>query len=57
MDVSEIRDEKSLEAWLEDKPPEWAQAIVTRVALRVAPIGGNPPDLHCGEAAPPYMGR
>lgn len=39
METSEIKDRKSLEAWLEDKPPQWARAIAARIALRVAPVG------------------
>jgi hypothetical protein len=35
MKPMKINDEKSLRAWLEDKPAEWAQAIAGRSALRV----------------------
>ena len=38
MDVSDIKDRDSFQAWLEDKPKEWAQVLAARVALRVAPI-------------------
>jgi len=38
MDVSEIRYGESFEAWLQDKPNEWAQVLAARIALRVAPL-------------------
>lgn len=38
MEVSEIKDRDSFEAWLEDKPIEWAQVIAARIALRAAPM-------------------
>ena len=40
MDPMEINDERSLTAWLSDKPAEWAQVIALRAALRVLPYIG-----------------
>jgi hypothetical protein len=37
MDPMKINDERSLTAWLSDKPVEWAQAIALRAALRALP--------------------
>ena len=34
----EIDSREALEAWLKDKPAEWAQAIAVRAALRVFPL-------------------
>lgn len=34
-----IGSRKELEAWLRDKPPEWAQVIAVRAALRALPVG------------------
>lgn len=34
----EIKDQESLQHWLEDKPVEWAQLIALRAALRVFPL-------------------
>lgn len=36
-DVDEIDSKEKLEAYLKDKPVEWSQAIVSRIALRVFP--------------------
>jgi hypothetical protein len=41
MDPTEINDEKSLTAWLSDKPDDWAQAIALRAALRALPYIAN----------------
>jgi hypothetical protein len=41
MDPMEITDERSLTAWLSDKPADWAQAIALRAALRVLPLTAN----------------
>ncbi|MEQ8305156.1 MAG: toll/interleukin-1 receptor domain-containing protein [Hoeflea sp.] len=35
MEARDIKDQESLQAWLEDKPPEWAQLVAWRAALRV----------------------
>lgn len=37
----EITSKEELEAWLEDKPREWAQVIALRSALRVFPLVAN----------------
>lgn len=37
-DALEIKDQDSLQRWLEDKPVEWAQLIALRAALRVFPL-------------------
>jgi hypothetical protein len=39
-----ITSREELEAWLNDKPKEWAQAIALRAALRVVPIAVDPED-------------
>jgi hypothetical protein len=41
--VAEIRitNRKELEAWLQDKPRQWAIAIAVRAALRVVPLWGE----------------
>jgi hypothetical protein len=39
MEISEINGYDSLEFWLRNKPAEWSQAIATRAALRIAPLG------------------
>jgi hypothetical protein len=38
VDALEIKDRETLQAWLEDKPVEWAQLIALRAALRVFPL-------------------
>lgn len=38
----EITSREELEAWLEDKPREWAQVIALRSALRVFPLLADP---------------
>jgi hypothetical protein len=40
MDPMEINDQRSLRAWLSDKPGEWAQSIALRAALRALPYIG-----------------
>lgn len=45
-----ISSENELEAWLEDKPREWAQAIALRAALRVLPMAVDP--AHWRDRAP-----
>jgi len=34
----EVNDSEELEAWLKDKPRDWAVAIAARAALRVSPL-------------------
>lgn len=55
-DAPEFADRDQLKAWLDDKPPEWAQAIAVRAALRVLPVYmgaaasrgiGDPPEHYC----------
>lgn len=36
--VARIETEERLEAWLEDRPHEWAVVISARCALRVLPL-------------------
>ena len=38
VDKPDFNSRKDLEAWLRDKPPEWAQALAVRSALRVFPL-------------------
>jgi hypothetical protein len=33
-----FRDRENFEAWLRDKPPEWATVLAGRAALRVLPL-------------------
>jgi len=37
-DKPDFNSRKDLEAWLQDKPPEWGQALAVRSALRVFPL-------------------
>ncbi len=45
MEPLEIKDERSLRAWLSDRPAEWTQSIGLRAALRAAPYIGVASDL------------
>jgi hypothetical protein len=44
MDPAKINNERSLRAWLSDKPEEWAQTVALRAALRALPYIGTAND-------------
>ena len=50
----EITSREELEAWLEDKPREWAQVIAARCALRVFPFACFIPEVLGGYLAPRF---
>ena len=37
MEATQVKDDRSLRAWLSDKPKDWAQSIALRAALRALP--------------------